>query len=144
LRQICIQKNYGKDKLFAYLDKFNTNSAIGSCRGSDTCVNPLIETIFTSLSIDKNKINTCMTNDAPALYNADVAKAKANGISGSPSVMINGVKANVGRSPSLVQQAVCGAFNTAPTECSQTLSTTQASAGFGSAAGSSGSAASCG
>lgn len=143
LRQICIQKNYGKDKLFAYLDKFNTNSAVGSCGGKDACVVPLIETIYTQLSIDKTKINTCMSSDAPALYDADVAKSRANGISGSPSVIINGVKASVGRSPSLVQQAVCSAFNTAPSECSQTLSTTQASAGFGSSAGSGSSAATC-
>ncbi|MCX6747999.1 MAG: hypothetical protein NT076_00170, partial [Candidatus Pacearchaeota archaeon] len=56
LRQLCIQKNYGKDKLFAYLDKFLGNAAIGTCQGTDTCVNPLIETIFSQLSIDKNKI----------------------------------------------------------------------------------------
>lgn len=143
LRQLCIQKNYGKDKLFAYLDKFLVNPAVGNCQGTDTCVNPLIEAIYTQIGIDKAKINTCMTNDAPALYEANQQKAQSLGIGSSPTVTINGVESQVGRSPALVQQAICSGFTTAPAECNQALSTASASAGFGSTA-SSGSAASCG
>lgn len=143
LRQLCIQKNYGKDKLFAYLDKFLVNPAVGNCQGTDTCVNPLIETIYTQIGIDKAKISTCMTNDAPALYAANQQKAQSLGIGSSPTVTINGVESQVGRSPALVQQAICSGFTTTPAECNQTLSTASASAGFGSTA-SSGSAASCG
>ncbi len=43
LRQICIEKNYNKDKLFKYLKAFNDDSAIGSCGGEAGCVNPLIQ-----------------------------------------------------------------------------------------------------
>jgi protein-disulfide isomerase len=143
LRQICIEKNYGKDKLFAYFDKLLVNAAVGSCRGTDSCVSPLIEAIYTQVGIDKNTVNTCMTKDADALYQADVAKSANLGISGSPSVVINGVQAQVSRSPAGVLSAICSAFNTAPAECSQTLSSTSASAGFGSTASSS-SSASCG
>jgi hypothetical protein len=143
LRQICIQKNYGKDKLFAYLDKFLVNADIGNCQGTDACVSPLIEAIYTQIGIDKTKINTCIAKDAEALYVADEAKAQSLGIGGSPTVTINGVKASVGRSPALVQQAICSAFNSAPAECNQTLSSAAASAGFGSTASSS-STASCG
>jgi hypothetical protein len=142
-RQLCIQKEYGKDKLFAYLDKFLVNAAIGSCQGTDTCVNPLIEAIYTPLGIDKTKINSCMAADAEALYTANEQQAAKLGISSSPSVTINGVQSDVGRSPALVQQAICAGFTTAPAECNQTLSSTAASAGFGSTA-SSGSTASCG
>jgi len=142
LRQLCIQKNYGKDKLFSYLDKFLANTAIESCQGTATCVNPLIEAIYPQIGIDKNTINTCMTKDAEAIYTAHEQQAQALGISGSPSTTINGVNTQVGRSPALIQQAICSAFTTAPAECSQTLSTTAASPGFGTDAGSN-SAASC-
>lgn len=143
LRQLCIQKNYGKDKLFAYLDKFLVNAAIGNCQGTDTCVNPLIEAIYTQTGIDKTKINTCMKNDAEALYAANEKQAQSLGIGSSPTTTINGVEVQVGRSPAAVEQAICSAFTTAPTECSTQLSTASASAGFGSTA-SSGSSASCG
>lgn len=145
LRQLCILKNYGKDKLWQYLDKFDINTQIGSCGGQDACLTPLIEPIFTQLGIDKNKINSCMSTDATSLYNADGARASELGISGSPTFVINGVQVSVGRTPEAIKQAVCSAFNTAPSECSQTLSTASASAGFGSStSSSSSSSANCG
>lgn len=142
LRQLCIEKNYGRDKLFKYLKAFDENSAIGSCSGTDSCVNPLIQKIYTTLSIDKSKIDTCMTKDAPALYNAQNARASSLGISGSPTFVINGVQVQADRTPEAIKTAVCNAFTTPPSECSQTLSTTAASAGFGASAGTS-SGASC-
>lgn len=145
LRQICIQKNYGKDKLFAYLDKFLVNDAIGNCQGTDTCVNPLINTIFSQTGISATTINNCMAKDAEELYNADVQKSAQNGVSGSPTTFINGVSSQVARSPAGILSAICSAFTdeSKPTECSTQLSSTAASAGFGST-GSSSSAASCG
>lgn len=145
LRQVCIQKNYGKDKLFAYLDKFLVNAAIGNCQGVDTCVNPLINTIYSQTGISSTTINNCMTKDAEALYNADVQKSSQNGVSGSPTTFINGVSSQVARSPAGILSAICSAFtdDAKPTECSTQLSSTSASAGFGST-GSSSSAASCG
>lgn len=145
LRQICIQKLYGKDKLWAYLDKFAANTSIGDCNSDTTCSKPLVESIMKKLTIDVAKVNTCMTNDAPELYKADNDKANSLGQTGSPGFMINGVDVQVSRSPEAIKQAICGAFTTAPAECSKNLSTSQASAWFGSDASSAGSsAASCG
>ncbi|MFA6022777.1 MAG: thioredoxin domain-containing protein [Candidatus Pacearchaeota archaeon] len=137
LRQVCIEKNYGRDKLFSYLKAFNENAAIGSCSGKDTCVNPLIQTIFTSLSIDKAKIDSCMAKDAEAIYSQQNAKATSLGIGGSPTFVINGVQVQVSRTPEAIKQAICNAYNTAPSECSQTLSTSSPSAGFGGSTSSS-------
>lgn len=144
-RQLCIQKIYGKDKLFSYIDKFVASSAIGSCNGVETCSDPLVEAIMSQLGIDKNQVNTCMKNDAKELYDAEVANAEALGVSGSPTFIINGVQSSNGRNPAAILTAVCSAFNTAPSECSQTLSSTNPSAGFGSSTSdSSASSASCG
>ena len=143
LRQLCIQKNYGKDKLFAYLDKFDTNTTIGGCSGDAACLSPLLTGVMKSLSIDSTKIDSCMTSDAEALYSADMARASSLGVSGSPTFVINGVETSVGRTADAIKQAICGAFTTAPSECSQTLSSTSATAGFGGGSGAS-TGASCG
>ena len=137
LRQLCIQKLYGKDKLWSYLKSFDTDTNIGNCQGTATCVDPLIQKIYTSLSMDKAKIETCMANDAPALYDADGQTAASLGISGSPGFVINGVESQVDRTPEAIKTAICNAFTTKPTECSTTLSTTAATAGFGASAGTS-------
>lgn len=144
LREMCIQKNYGKDKLWAYLNKFAVNATIGNCKGDAACLTPLLNPLMSSLSIDKTKIESCMASDAPALYAADGARAQELGISGSPTFVINGVQVQVGRDPQSVKTAICNAFTTAPSECSETLSSTSASPSFGSASTGSASAASCG
>jgi hypothetical protein len=143
LRQLCIQKNYEKDTFWKYLNKFTADTAIGSCGNDMNCSKPLAENIMKSLSIDVAKINTCMQDEAQALYDADGARAQELGISGSPTFVINGVEAQVGRTPAAIEAAICNAFTTAPSECSQNLSSSAASAGFGASAGSS-SGASCG
>jgi len=137
LRQICIQKLYGKDKLWSYLNKFMIDTAIGACSGQTTCSDPLVEKIMVNLSIDKAKVNACMPTDGETLYNVDGARAQALGIGGSPTFVINGVQVNVGRTPDAIGKAICAAFTTAPAECSQTLSTTALTAGFGASAGAS-------
>jgi len=143
LRQLCMQKEYGKDKLFSYLEKFLADTKIGNCQGGEACLTPLINSIYSQLGISSDKINNCMKTDAEALYNADISRADELGISGSPTVVINNVKAQVGRSPALVQEAICSAFNTSPAECNQVLSSETASPGFGISSSSS-TAGSCG
>jgi hypothetical protein len=144
LRQICIQKLYSKDKLFDYLEKFMGETKIGDCNGNEACSQPYVDAILAQLSIDKAKVTSCMSTDGKTLYQQDQARAQQLGISGSPGFVVNGVQVSVARSPSAVKDAVCSAFNTAPSECSQTVSAEQASPSFGYAASSSASAASCG
>jgi len=137
LRQLCIQDNYGKDKLWAYLNKFMGNTSIGSCSGDSACLTPLLDPLMESLSIDADKIADCMDNDAEALYSADGARASSLGISGSPTFVINGVEVQVGRTPEAIKTAICGAFTTAPSECDTVLSSSAMTPGFGYAAGAS-------
>jgi len=132
LRQLCVLKEYGKDKLFEYLDKFNADKAIGTCGKDANCSLPLVEALMGPISIDKDKIESCMSSDAEALYSADNARATSLGIGGSPTFVINGAKVQVSRTPEDIKKAICNAFTESPEECSQTLSTSAATAGFGS------------
>ena len=141
LRQISIEQIYGKDKLFVYLAEFAANINIGSCNGDSTCLNNYLPALYTKLGIDKTKVENYMKASAEKIYDEQGAKASALGISGSPTFVINGVKISVSRTADEIKTAVCFAFNTAPSECSQTLSTTSPSAGFGAVSGTAASAA---
>lgn len=136
-RQLCVQKLYGKDKLIAYLEKFDINTDIGNCNGDAVCLKPLLNQIYSLIGIDSVKVDSCMTADAEKLYNVDMARAAELGVSGSPTFVINGVQVSVGRNPEAIKQAICDAFTTAPSECSQTLSSDAATAGFGGGTGTS-------
>ena len=137
LRQLCIKDEYGSDKLWSYLSYFDVNTSIGSCSGADSCVNPIIEKIYTKVGIDKARINTCMNTTAPALYDSDGTAAVQANEQSSPGFMINGVDVQVNRTPEAIKEAICAAFNTAPAACNQTLSTAASTAGFGASAGTS-------
>ena len=141
-RQLCIEKNY-PDKFLDYVLAFAEDTAIGSCSGDATCLNSKLSALYSKLGIDASKVNSCMTSEGEKLYNAEVSNANSKGISGSPTLLINSVNSQAGRSPSGVLTSVCSAFNNVPSECSQTLSTSQVSAGFGSGTSSSSSAVQC-
>ena len=64
-------------------------------------------------------------------FDVDAALNTKYGVGGSPTLIINGVQSNAGRDSASYLKAICAAFNTAPTECSTTLSSTQPGAGFG-------------
>jgi len=137
-RQLCIEKNY-PTKFLNYLTEFNGNANIGACNGVDTCVNPLINAIYTKLGISATKINACMTSDGVALYSAEEENSQSQGVSGSPTLIINGVKANSGRDSASYLDTICQAFSdgSVPTECGQQLSSVSPSPGFGTSAGTS-------
>jgi hypothetical protein len=139
-RQLCIEKNY-PTKFLDYVLAFDTDSSCST--GDSACVTTKTNTIYSKLGIDAAKINSCMTTDGVTMYNAEVSNSNTNGVGGSPTLRINGVESQASRSPAGVLTAICSAFTTSPSECSQTLSTTQASAGFGSGTTSGSSTASC-
>lgn len=140
LRQISIEKLYSRDKLFSYLKEFDVNNDLGNCRGEETCSGKYLPAIYTKLGIDKVKVDAYMKSNAEKIYNEQGASASKLGIGGSPTFVINGVQVQVNRSPDSIKEAICNAFNTKPSECSQKLSTASASAGFGASTGSAASA----
>ena len=142
-RQLCINKLYPA-KYLDYTLAFASSAEIGACSGDATCVTPLIDALYTKLGITKAGIDSCMKTDGATLYAAEEANSKANGVSGSPTLIINGVDAQSGRDSASYLKTICSAFITAPAECSQTLSSASPSPGFGSSTSTgSSSAASC-
>jgi len=131
-RQLCIEKEY-PTKLLDYINNFALNAEIGNCMGDNTCVTPLIDKLYTGLGISKAKIDACMKTDAESLYSAELANSEAQGVGGSPTLIINGEKVQSGRDSASYLETICSAFNTAPAECEEVLSSASPSPGFGGA-----------
>jgi len=145
-RMYCVQKTQ-KEKFADYLRCFVESGDHEKC--------------VSDVALDKNAIDTCIqeTDDEFGItktfqesqerfppYPVDANLAQQYGVRGSPTFVINGQQVRVTRSAEAIKQAICNAFNSPPGECSQTLSSTPESPGFGpvGSGGGSSSGAQCG
>jgi protein-disulfide isomerase len=128
LRQVCIMNSYDQKTYWTYLMGIDNN-----CYGKITTTDPVaLDTCWkaaaTSAGIDTAKIQACSNStEGLNLLKADEQLTTQYGVSGSPTLVINGVTYNGARSSEAFKQAICDAFTTAPAECSQTLSGTNSS-----------------
>ena len=142
LRQYCIQKEQ-KEKYYNYLSCFLRAGEFEKC--------------LSEAKIDGDKMNTCisqtdqkfkitqMYNDKSTWLNGSFPKfdvyadlCEKYGVQGSPTIVINDKVVEIStRSPENFKNIICQAFNSPPAECSQTLSNTAFSPGFGLETGSS-------
>lgn len=138
LRQHCIAQQEPQ-KLNAYLSCFLKEGKAQNC--------------LTSAKIDSAKLAACeKSTDAQfslkksfqdktlwenpnyppfAIFNEDNTKYK---ITGSPTLVLNGVTVSAARDSESIKKVICGGFTSEPSECQTTLSSQVPSAGFGTAA----------
>jgi glutaredoxin len=125
-REACVLKDYGKDKWFEFVTYVNAK-----CGSDGACW----ETGAKTLSLDTAKISGCASSDGTALMKTNEQNSTTAGATGSPTMIINGVKTNsvyqYGNSESY-KQSICAAFNSVPSECSETLSSSTSTAAGGS------------
>ncbi len=147
-RQYCIQKEQG-DKFIPYLTCFlqaqgKSDSCLDEAKINKGKLIACVAKADQEFDITKNYNNqsSWLSGQYP-MYNVNKAENEEYGVQGSPTLIINGVEVSSGRDSASLLQTICAAFNTASSECSQTLSSTQPSAGFGTsdtAAGTAGAA----
>lgn len=128
-REACVLKNYGKDSWINFVTYVNTNcGSDGACWEAGT----------KSLGINTAKISTCVSSEGTALMKTDAEVSNAAGASGSPTLTVNGQNSQAvyqyGNSEAY-KKAICDAFNAAPAECSQTLSSETSTVEGGSCGG---------
>lgn len=122
LRQYCIQKEYGL-KIWDYMKCFVSDGNYSRC--------------LSELNFDVKRIESCMQqiNQTYKIVYPDFSVEKEEnekyGVRGSPTLIINDQEVSVRRSPEDLKNAICSAFNVQPEECKKTLSSEQASPGFG-------------
>lgn len=126
--QACMQE-LGEEKYWDYAEKF-VEIIYPKCSASRdvTCNLEESTNLMNSLGMDSSKILECVDDQGAALIQRDSEKAKAIGVTGSPTLIINGVKADVARTEEAFKTAICSAFNEMPDECSETLDSTQVAA----------------
>lgn len=140
LRQYCLQKEE-KEKYYNYLSCFVEEDDFEKC--------------LTTASIDQTKLDSCISetdeeykitqnyNDESTWINGNYPKfdvqADLNteyGVEGSPTIVINDKVVELNqRSPEKFKELICQAFNTPPSECSETLSDEVPTSGFGAGSG---------
>lgn len=124
-REACVLKNYGNDSWMNFVTYVNKNCGTdGACWEAGAKTN----------SLDVTKINACVKSDGVTLMKASEQASTAAGASGSPTMLINGVKSEAVYQyiPETYKQAICSAFNNPPAECSQVLSSDASTAQGGS------------
>jgi len=123
--QVCIREEQ-KTKYIPYLECFLEDSNSTRC--------------LAKAGISTAQLNTCVANKAKEYYAKDSELSNQYGVQGSPTLVINGVEASSGRDSASMLKTICSAFNTAPSECTKSVSSASPSPGFGYAAAAAGSA----
>lgn len=126
--QECIQE-VAPNKYWNYATGFvkNIYPNCGQSR-DEACNTDESIKLMKSLGIDSTAVMNCVDSKGEALIGEASATAKAYGVSGSPTVVINGVKVQVARDAESMKTAVCNAFINAPEVCATVLDTGSATA----------------
>ncbi|MBU1198467.1 MAG: hypothetical protein KKF46_08160 [Nanoarchaeota archaeon] len=114
IREACVAKHIGMDEWFEFALKMNTDAT--SQNADDKW-----ESAAKGLGLDIDVINKCFDEEGEALMAADKALGDLMGVSGSPSVFVDGDSYSGGRTPEAFKQGLCAAFDTAPSECNTKL-----------------------
>jgi protein-disulfide isomerase len=131
LRQVCIMKYYDQKTYWNYMMTIDTNC---SSKYRDATYDACWKDAATKAGIDASKIDTCSkAAEGVALLKADDDLSSSKGVSGSPTLIINGVTYSGARTADAYKEGICNAFTTQPSECSQQLSTTGSEASGGCA-----------
>jgi hypothetical protein len=132
-RQICIQKIYGKDTLWNYIENFDKNcypNYVQNIQSYSTCT--LNEE--KKLNINSTLIQNCM-NSSEVIQTLKQYQnlTEQYHVYGSPTLVVNNLtyEDNFGRSTQAYQKAICLAFTSQPASCSKTLNSTSSSAPAG-------------
>lgn len=126
MREACVLKDNGIAKWFSFISYVNAN-----CGSKGDCW----EVAASKAGLTSSAINSCVANNGLDLMKAEESASDAAGASGSPTMIINGVETSsvyqYGNSQAYLD-AICSAFTTEPSECSQALSGTTATSTGGS------------
>ncbi len=120
VREMCVEK-YQSDKFWSFVKAVNAKC---TAQNVDSCW----EAVAQSAGVDTAKVKTCQKNEALTLLEQEVQLSKKYGISGSPQLVINDKEYSGERSAEGYKAAICSGFNSAPSECSQALSSDTGSA----------------
>jgi len=110
IREFCVAKHMGMDEWFEFVLEMNDKC---NYQNADSCW----EGVASDLGLDTTVISDCEENEAMDILAAELELGNSLGVSGSPTVFIDGDKFNGDRSAEGYMQGLCNSFDTAPEEC---------------------------
>lgn len=116
--QACIQE-VDKENYWTYAAKFVSDiyPVCGATRDIDCDLNMSTD-LMNSLGINSTEVLECVKTEGEALIAEHSAKAQSLGVTGSPTLVVNGAKVtNVSRTANGYLGAVCDGFLVEPDEC---------------------------
>jgi len=123
IRESCVLTNNGLDKWWAFINYVNDN-----CGSDGSCWKQAAQ----QAGVSEASISSCVSTKGLSLMKEEADASDAAGVSGSPTLIINGVETTsvyqYGNSEAY-KQAICSAFTTAPEECEETLSSSTTTTG---------------
>ena len=130
-RQLAIIKYYS-DKYYNYLKDFNVNCYPKS--GDSAQLESCWKDTADKYGIDTSKIESvAYGSEGIEMLKANEADTSKYGVSGSPTLVINGVQSSsIYQGTEAVQSTICSAFTEAPTEWSTVVQASSTSAPSGS------------
>jgi len=81
-----------------------------------------------AVGLDVNAVEAWIDENAETVLMEEMQLAQSYNATGSPTVIVNGVRYNGQRTPEAYKSAVCSGFSSEPEECNSTLSSEGASA----------------
>jgi protein-disulfide isomerase len=134
-RQYCAQEQ-DRDKYYAYLKCYaSSQDSAGYMKLSglnESKINSCVDKTNKKFAIlDKYNDQTTWLSGRYPLYPIHEDLNNKYGVQGSPTLVINGVQVESGRTPEAIKSTICAAFNNPPSECSQTLALASPQPGFG-------------
>lgn len=126
IREMCVYNDLGIGKWFEFAIAMNSKC---TSQNADTCWKGVAE----SLKLDTAKISECEKTQGVKLMRAEKDINTFLGVSGSPTIFIEGQEYSGARDANTLLAAMCANYETAPSECSAKLSTatTAATGGCG-------------
>jgi len=113
MRQACIWKYY-PETFWDYVMYVNENIPLDN-------INEQWTEAAEAVDLDVESIETCVEQEGLELMQAESDLADELGVTGSPTLLINGEKYFGERTPEAFKQAICSGFEEQPEVCSETL-----------------------
>jgi len=136
-QQYCIREQ-GKDKLLSYLKCFLKDGDSSRCLSQSEIDNSALQTCISNTNTKYNtlvdyedKSTWTKMNPPSPIFNIHKEDNLKYNVEGSPELVINEEKILAYRDPQSLLTAICSAFNEAPEECQQELSSEAFIPGFG-------------
>jgi len=126
LRQVCIRQNYNQSAYWNYVSEIGDNcySVYRNATQMDSCW----KAAAIKSGINVTQVESCYNASSIVLLAQDETASNAYGVTGSPTLIINGKTYSGARTSDAFKAAICSAFTTAPAACGGNLSSTETAA----------------